>query len=152
MATSKPRLSVTLSEPTSAMLRELSELTGNSQSAIVGELLEMSEGVFARMVRVLRAAKRAKESGRSEIISGIEEAQAVMEMQLGLALGEPDGRERNLLAGVEAVHRRTKREGAGGEQSAPAPGPAPDLPPISNRGVTPPQKGKNQGLRSVRRG
>jgi hypothetical protein len=152
MATSKPRLSVTLSEPTAAMLRELSELTGNSQSAIVGELLEMSQGVFTRMVRLLRAARRAKESGTSEIISGIEDAQAVMEMQLGLALGEPDGKEENLLRDLERVHRRGTREGAGGERSAPAPGPAPDLPPISNRGVTPPQKGKNQGLRSGGRG
>jgi hypothetical protein len=149
MSSTKPRLSVTLSEPTAATLRELSDLTGNSQSAIVGELLEESQSVFARMVRVLRAAKEAQHSVKTEIIGGIDAAQARMEAQLGLALGDMDQWEGKLLADVEAVQRRTKRGGVGGKRSAPAPS-SPALPPISNRGVTPHQKGKDQGLSGVR--
>lgn len=151
MSTTKPRLSVTLSEPVAATLREMSELTGNSQSAIVGELLESSQSVFARIVRVLRAAKEAQHTVKTEIVAGIDAAQARMEAQLGLALGDMDEWEGQLLKDVEAVQRRTKRDGGGRKRSAAAPS-SPDLPPISNRGVTPSQKGKNQGLRRKSRG
>lgn len=38
----------------------MSELTGNSQSSFVGELLSQSSPVFARMVEVLEAAERLR--------------------------------------------------------------------------------------------
>lgn len=152
MGTTKPRISVTLSDPTAATLRQLSELTGNSQSAIIGELLEMSQGVFSRMVRVLKAAQDAQHTVRTEIVAGIDAAQTRMEAQLGLAIEDMEQWEGKLLSEVEAVQRRAKKGGVGGKRSAPAsPLPA-DLPPISNRGVTPPQKGKKQGLRRGGRG
>jgi hypothetical protein len=147
MPTVKTRISVTLSDATASTLREMSELTGNSQSAIVGELLEQSQTVFSRMVKLLRVAKGVEQSARTEIVASINAAQERVEAQLGLALDDMDQVERVVLEEAEAaVQRRLKRSGAGGKRSAPAP-PRLGSPPISNRGVTPLQKRKNQGLR-----
>jgi hypothetical protein len=147
MPTAKPRISVTLSDSTASILKEMSELTGNSQSAIVGELLEQSQTVFSRMVKLLRVARGVQESARTEIVASINAAQERVEAQLGLALDDMDQVERIVLEEAEAaVQRRLKRSGAGGKRSPPAP-PRLGSPPISNRGVTPPQKSKNQGLR-----
>ena len=72
--------------PLAAQLRKLSELTGNSQSSLIGELLEGSGPVFDRMIQVMEAAKTAKESMRGRIAGDIEQAQARLEEGLGMAL------------------------------------------------------------------
>ena len=56
----KTRLTITLQPTLAAQLRKLSQLTGNSQSALIGELLEGSGPVFDRMIQVMEAAKTAK--------------------------------------------------------------------------------------------
>ena len=60
MATSNPRLTITLEPSTAAQLRRMSELTGNSQSQMVSEILAQSSEVFERMIRVLEAAEVAR--------------------------------------------------------------------------------------------
>ena len=146
MPTSKPRISVTLSPATAAVLQELSERTGNSQSAIVGELLESNQGLFTRMVRVLGAAKEAQVMVREEVMAGIEAAQARLETQLGLVLDDTDEQAGSLLADVEAVQRRGARGAGVAAQAAPAPRKG-RFPPISNRGVTP-SKSVKKGKKS----
>lgn len=144
MPAMNPRLTITLAAPVAAMLRELSGLTGNSQSALVGELLEEAMPVFIRMVRILRAAEQAKKAVKEELVAGMDAAQERLENQLGLALGEMDAVEGSLLQTVERVGRR------GG---APARGGAPRRsPPISNRGVRSPQKAKKQARKGGRNG
>ena len=64
MATKNPRLTITLQPSLAAQLRRLSELTGNSQSGLIAELLEGSGPVFDRMIKVMEAAKTAKEAMR----------------------------------------------------------------------------------------
>lgn len=113
-------------------MRKLSELTGNSQSSLIGELLEGSGPVFDRMIQVLEAAKVAKESMRGKIADDIEQAQAKMEGALGMVLEGFDQWTGSLLDEAEAVTRRARR--------GPAPrgvsGPSAAAPtPISNRGV-----------------
>ena len=56
MATKNPRLTITLQPSLAAQLRRLSELTGNSQSSLIAELLEGSGPVFDRMIKVMEAA------------------------------------------------------------------------------------------------
>lgn len=141
MPATNPRLSITLKPSIAAVLREMSALTGNSQSALVAELLEEAEPVFTRMVRILRAAEQAKRAVKEELVAGMDVAQARLEGQLGLALTELDDFEGRLLSTAERVSRRRGRVG-GASDGAPAAG----GPPISNRGVRSPRKGqKRQG-------
>ena len=135
MPATNPRLSVTLAPSVAAVLRELSTLTGNSQSAMVAELLEEAQPVFTRMIRILRAAQEAKKAVKEELVAGMDAAKERLEAQLGLALGEMDEFEGRLLQTAEKVKRRAGRD----EVSARA---ARRSPPISNRGVTPRENGK----------
>ncbi|MBE0581983.1 hypothetical protein, partial [Devosia sp.] len=124
-----------LKPPIAAVLRELSALTGNSQSALVAELLEEAAPVFTRMVRILRAAEQAKRAVKDELVSGMEAAQTRLEGQLGLALTELDAFEGQLLGTAERVLRRRGRSAAVSGDAA-----AQRQPPISNRGVRSPKK------------
>lgn len=119
-----------------AQLRKLSELTGNSQSALIGDLLEGTGPVFDRMIQVLEAAKSAKESIRGKLADDMEHAQAKMEGALGLVLEGFDEFTGSLLDEAEAVTRRARRKGAAGAARAPSGGLGAAAPtPISNRGV-----------------
>ena len=129
MPAKNPRLTITLQPTLAAQLRKLSELTGNSQSALIGELLEGSGPVFDRMIQVMEAAKTAKESMRGRIAGDIEQAQARLEEGLGMALEGFDQWTGSLLDEAEAVTRRGV-----GKRSAARPGASAPTP-ISNRGV-----------------
>ena len=119
-----------------AQLRKLSELTGNSQSALIADLLEGTGPVFDRMIQVLEAAKTAKESMRGKLADDMEHAQSKMEGALGLFLEGFDEITGSLLDEAEAVTRRARRKGPAGAARAPAGGLGAAAPtPISNRGV-----------------
>ena len=132
MPTKNPRLTITLEPSLAAQLRTLSELTGNSQSSLIAELLEGSGPVFDRMIQVLQAAKTAKEAMRGRLVSDMEDAQTKMEGALGIAMDGFDLFTGSLLEEAEAVTRRARRGPAargGNAHGAAAPTP------ISNRGV-----------------
>lgn len=129
MPAKNPRLTITLQPTLAAQLRKLSELTGNSQSALIGELLEGSGPVFDRMIQVMEAAKTAKEAMRGRIAGDIEQAQSRLEEGLGMALEGFDQWTCSLLDEAEAVTRRGV-----GKRSAARPGASAPTP-ISNRGV-----------------
>lgn len=155
MPAKNPRLTITLSPSLHAMLRRLSELTGSSQSSLIGELLEGSVPVLGRTCVVLEAARDAKDAMRGRLAEDIGAAQAKIEQQLGLALGDFDKLTGSLLADVEEVKRRATRKTpaaravARGAGSAAGAATAPDSPParakkarpgvgltpLSNRGV-----------------
>lgn len=132
MPAKNPRLTITMQPSLAAQLRKLSELTGTSQSALIGELLEGSGPVFDRMIQVLEAAKTAKESMRGKLADDMERAQAKLEGAFGMALEGFDQFTGSLLDEAEAVTRRARRGpavrgGTGPGATAPTP--------ISNRGV-----------------
>ena len=136
MPAKNPRLTITLQPSLSAQLRKLSELTGNSQSALIADLLEGTGPVFDRMIQVLEAAKTAKESMRGKLADDMEHAQSKMEGALGLVLEGFDEITGSLLDEAEAVTRRARRKGPAGAARAPAGGLGAAAPtPISNRGV-----------------
>ena len=103
MPTTNPRLTITLKPSTAALLRRMSDLTGNSQSALIADLLETSEPVFERLVKVLQAAKDARSAFTEEMRSGLVEAQTRVEAQLGLVLETFDETAKPLLETAEAV-------------------------------------------------
>ena len=130
MPTNNPRLTITLPAGTAAQLRELSALTGNSQSSLISELLEGSGPVFSRVILVLQAAKDAKESIRGKLAVDLAGAEKRIEAQLGLALGTFDEYTGSLLDEAERV--RGRAAGAGGMRKR---APASVATPLSNRGV-----------------
>jgi hypothetical protein len=153
MPATNPRLTITLQPSVAAVLRRLSQLTGNSQSSLIGELLVQSMPVFERMASVLDAASKLKDQGDSmpkEIGENLSRAQERMESQLGLLLDDLDVGVRPLLDHAEKVHRRgARRDGRSPAGRAPGRSAAP----MSNRGVTPTPKTKTQGkTRTVRKG
>jgi len=140
-----PRITITLKPEIHAMLRRLSELTGNSQSAFVSELLEASQEVFGRMVTLLEAAAKLKAEGMSApaaVKQSLADAQDRLEGQMGLALDVFDQAGAPLLQEAEKVSRRGRRGvPAGGEARRPSKAPTP----MSNRGVTPHGKTLSRG-------
>ena len=138
MPAKHPRLTITMDPSVHARLRRLSELTGQSQSALIGEMLGASVSVFDRMIRVLEAAQQARAAVRGQIAADLEGAQSRIEAQLGLVLDEFDATAGDLLETVEAVKHRAARSagpmplGAGrAERGLRSSGSTP----VSNRGV-----------------
>ena len=117
MPTQNPRLTITLTPAVAAVLKSMSEASGNSQSSIVGELLEVSVPVFERVTKALLAARDMEEAAKGEIAAGLGRAQSRMEQQLPLHLAELDEGIRPLLDHAEDVRRRRARAAGG----APAP-------------------------------
>jgi hypothetical protein len=141
MPTANPRISITLKPSLAAVLRELSELAGNSQSAMVAELLETSQPVFEKMVLVMRAAAKVRDAAKEEMAAGLERAQRRLEQQLGLLSDEFDAVSRPVLEAAERIDRRPGRVAghAGAGHGARPALPAAKTPP-SNRGVRYPSK------------
>lgn len=136
MPTQNPRLTVTLKPSTFAQIQEVSRLTGNSQSAMIAEILEQSEPVFSRLIKLLSAAEEAKHAVRENVAADLERAQERIEHQLGIALDEFDALSGDLIAQVEQVRRRRARRTAPGQAPADTSGARRARPtPPSNRGV-----------------
>lgn len=114
MPTKMPRVAVTLKPSTAATLRRMSQLTGNSQSAIIGDLLASSEPVFDRICKVITAAKEAQEGANDRIRESLEGAEKVLEKQLGLMLGGFESRTADLVDSLEGVGRRSVKAARAG--------------------------------------
>lgn len=115
MSSSNPRVSVTLKPKTAALLRRLSEVTGNSISSIIGDLLEDSEPVYERAVRTLEAARMVMDKARAEAVQHQKNDQrAIHQRFYGLEDAvfeeiEADEQQPDLLEGAETIQRRAGR-------------------------------------------
>lgn len=127
MPTKNPRLTITMTPSLSVQLRTLSDLTGNSQSSLIAELLEGSGPVFDRMIEVLQAARNAKEAMRGKVAQDLDVAQVKLEKQLGIVMETFDTFTGSLLDESEAVQRRARKQAVGAPRSRSTP--------LSNRGV-----------------
>ena len=110
MATKKPRLTITLDPALSESLRRLSELTGNSQSSLISEMLSGSGPVFEKMITVLEAAQVAKDAIKGRITRGLDDAQGKFEQALGLAFDGFDDIDAALKQMAEAAPERFTAE------------------------------------------
>lgn len=135
MTTKNPRLTITLKPTLAAQLRKLSQLTGNSQSSLISELLDGSAQVFDRMIIILAAAESAKASLRGHLVSDMEQAQAKVEKQLGLALDEFDRASQPLLDEFEEIERRGRKRAERVAKATARTLPDAKPTPLSNRGV-----------------
>lgn len=126
MATTKPRITITLSPRQYEVLRGISEYGGQSMSAFVGELLEQSLPVLERMGESLRRIKSVQDEQRKRIADDLENAQAAMEPILDQVIDQYDLFCGKLEASVGAIET-DRRAGTL----------APTETPATNRGVTP---------------
>jgi hypothetical protein len=136
MPTSKPRITITLTDKQHEVLHALAELQKVSMSSIVVELLDTSMPVLQRLVSILSAAAAAPKS----VLDGLRQSL--------------EGAEENVLGKQEEVMAQfdllLAAVGGGGAQArTPAPTAAPTArkrprPPSTNRGVRiPPKSNKN---------
>lgn len=138
MTTLNPRITVMLQPRVHAVLRRLSELTKNSQSALVGELLAESLPVFERMVAVLDAAEKLRAKGMSvsgEITSALATAHTRLENQMGFSLDVMDIGNKPLLDAAENVQPRGAATREKGRSPSRGTAPHSRSTPMSNRGV-----------------
>lgn len=126
MPTLNPRLTVTLSPSMSAVLSRLTEMTGQSKSSIIAEVLQGTQPVMERMIQVLEAADKAKNALRKEVSSGFEEAETALNEQLGLTMDMFHKASGDLIENMETISRRGAKKGSGGGTRSASP---PSLPP-----------------------
>lgn len=150
MSTTKPRITITLEEGTALRLRRISELTGNSQSALVSEVLDQAQDVFDRLIVVLEAAKQANSTLSKSAIEGLERAQRRIEKHLGIAMEDFNQATEPLFPEKKVQRRARKGAPLAGVGFAPEASPdfvkrqvqspskkpaSANLTPLSNRGV-----------------
>jgi len=131
MATSKPRITVTLTKRQHEVFQSLSASSGQSMSSLVGEIIEVSMPTFERMAATFQKLNAAQDLERSKIADALDEAQSALEPIALAAAGQFDLFLRNVEAVTEggpagAAHARRPPVPGGGTQ-----------PPSANRGVTP---------------
>lgn len=119
MAAKNPRLSVVLTPSLAATLAQISEVSGESASAVVRGLLLQSEPALGRMLELLKAASRAKDlvgSGLgdtlSRVVDDLETAVAVADERMSRMTGD-------LVAKAEAEELQGRRRSPGGGSAAP---------------------------------
>lgn len=149
-----PRLTITLDPAVAVSLRRLSEVTGNSQSKLISDLLEGSVPVFERVIATIEAANAASAEMRGRLASDMDKAQSRVEKHLGLVLDEFDQAAAPLTAPVDGVKRRARKKSAGRvDVGGTTPVRTPEArsvdvspTPISNRGVRSNAKAPRKGL------
>ena len=135
MATTKPRITVTLTCRQHEVLRTISECGGSPMSTVISELLEVSLPTLERMASTFQQLRKARDIERSKVVEALADAQSALEPLALAAAGQFDlflGK----LEGAAAHDRSEARTYAA----------APKAPP-TNRGDTP-TKGKSLKGRS----
>lgn len=136
MATSKPRITVTLSPRQYEVIRSISQNSGQSMSAFVSELLEQSLPVLERMAETFRKIKTAQDEQKRRIVIELDQAQSEVEPVLAQVIGQFD----LFMSRIESA------SGVGGVDAKHPPArPIAQPTPVTNRGVTPsPEKGRKR--------
>lgn len=128
MATTKPRITVTLTNRQHEVLRSISENSGQPMSTFISEMLELSLPTLERMASAFQKIKTAQDIQRKKIVAELDEAQAAIEPIVQATVGQFD----LFMARVEqAAGVGATAEGT----DAPRP-PSDAAAPATNRGAT----------------
>jgi len=134
MATTNPRVQVTLSPSLDTLVRHLAMHQRTSKSQVLRELLEAAEPALQRAVVLMDAASKATAEVKVGLARSLDRAQDVAEDHLGSMLMRMDRMSADLVSQAEAVvGRRPARKGSSRARDVARP--APKDPPSSNRGV-----------------
>lgn len=136
MATTKPRITITLSDRQHQLLKAISEASGQSMSSSVVELLESAEPVLERLAATFQAMKSVKNQERARIAKTLDDAQTAFEPlalaavdQLDMFLGKLESQ-----SGVQEGMRSSRSRAA--DSPSDSPESSTEIP-RTNRGVTP---------------
>lgn len=145
MPTQNPRLTITLSPPLDAAIRRLSELTGQSKSSLIVELLDQAKPVLERMAEVIAVAQTATQEAKERMAANLDAAQTKLEEHLGLVNDLWEEQTADLLGEVEQVRRRSAKGASGraggrtaAQRRAPARTPGRTSPVSTAKGDQPP--------------
>lgn len=128
MPTDKPRITVTLSDPTFQVIARMAELGGVSRGSVVADMLETVAPVLGRTVAVLEAAQEAPKSLKEGLVKVAESVQNDLAASLGDASLQMDA----FLSELTEASKQAKRGG----------------PPVSNTGV----RSKVRASKQVKKG
>lgn len=131
MATTKPRITITLTKRQHEVLRSISESSGKPMSAFLMELIDGSMPMLERMAVAFQKIRAAQTAERKRYAAELEETQSALEPIVQQVVGQFD----LFMSKVEA------RSGAvtDATRGAPARRTAALSSPLTNRGATPPQ-------------
>jgi hypothetical protein len=126
MATSKPRITVTLDPHLHSLLASISDSSGQPMSGIVNEFLSASTPVLEKMANTFTALRSMRADQKAAVLAALDEGQDAMGSLVAQSLDQYD------LFMTKATHS--------GGSSAPLAHDAPQKagPPITNRGGTNP--------------
>ena len=125
MATTKPRITITLNDNSYAVLKAISECSGKPMSTFVTEMLDSARPTLERMATTFQKIKRAQDAERARFLENMDDAQAAIEPVVMHTLGQFD----LFLGRIEQA-----AEGMGGRGSCGAAAPAP----LPSAGAAPP--------------
>ena len=148
MATSKPRITITLNHRQYEVLKAISDCSNQPMSAFISELLEESLPVLERMAESFRKIKAAQDEQKKRIASELEQAQKGVEPILAQVLGQFDlfmGRLEAATGAANEQHdagadrrREARHEPRGAASRSRVSGVGRvTATPVTNRGVTP---------------
>lgn len=114
MSLKNPRLSITLTPKTDAILRRLSAVTGNSIGSIISDLLDDAGPVYERAAKTLEGARDAMAKARREVVADMRNDQNEIHRKFFGSFDiepeqEVDARQMDLLDDENGVRRRARR-------------------------------------------
>lgn len=127
MATTKPRITLSLQPRLYEVIRTISGATGQPMSGIISELLETSVPVLERLAATTQRFKAVKDDERATLLAALADAEATLAPVAQGVLGQFD------LFLEQAVAFASKPQQSRSDSSAAG---APQTP-RTNRGVTP---------------
>ena len=130
MATTKPRITVTLTQRQHDVLRVISDCGGQSMSAFISDMLEQALPVLERMAESFRKIKAAQDEQKKRIVEELDQAQAEVEPVLEQVLGQFD-------LFLTKIEQASGAGAVGARERASAPALGASSTPVTNRGVTP---------------
>ena len=130
MATTKPRITVTLSQRQHDVLRVISDCGGQPMSAFISDMLEQALPVLERMAESFRKIKAAQDEQKKRIVEELDQAQAEVEPVLEQVLGQFD-------LFMTKIEQAAGAAASGARERAGAAAAAAPSTPVTNRGVTP---------------
>lgn len=150
MATSKPRITLTLEPRTYEIVQRLAKANGQSMSRVITDFLHVAEGQMERAVALLEAAAGASDKAREGVRRTLQRAesalvpallQALDQQQLDLQTASDESGFSTLELREELVRSRT----AAGRRGAPVKGGGRKSPPVPvTRGVGGPKGGSQK--------
>ena len=90
MATTKPRITITLNQRTYEVLKAIGDLGDKPMSAFVSEMLDSALPTLERMAATFQAIKGAQETERGRFLASLDRAQSLLEPAVMEAVGQFD--------------------------------------------------------------